>query len=92
MVLLQPFLTRLGRVVLALNHPIGDFSRGRRIELEVINDARFEPSLAGIEPGERVQLERLGYFCADPDSTPARPVFNRTVTLRDTWAKVKARG
>ena len=60
--------------------------------LEVINDARLEPSLAGLEPGERVQLERLGYFCADPDTTPERPVFNRTVTLRDTWAKVKARG
>jgi glutaminyl-tRNA synthetase len=60
--------------------------------LEVINDARLEPSLADLEPGERVQLERLGYFCADPDTTPERPVFNRTVTLRDTWAKVKARG
>ncbi len=60
--------------------------------LEVINDARLEPSLAGLEPGERVQLERLGYFCADPDTTRERPVFNRTVTLRDTWAKVKARG
>ena len=60
--------------------------------LEVINDARLEPSLAGLEPGERVQLERLGYFCADPDTTPERPVLNRTVTLRDTWAKVKARG
>ena len=60
--------------------------------LEVINDARLEPSLAGLEPGERVQLERLGYFCADPDTTPERQVLNRTVTLRDTWAKVKARG
>jgi len=60
--------------------------------LETIDDARLEPSLAGLEPGERVQFERLGYFCADPDTTPERPVFNRTVTLRDTWAKVKARG
>jgi len=60
--------------------------------LEVINDAMFEPSLAGLESGERVQLERLGYFCADPDTTLERPVFNRTVTLRDTWAKMKARG
>ena len=60
--------------------------------LDVINDARLEPSLAGLESGERVQLERLGYFCVDPDTTPERPVFNRTVTLRDTWAKVKARG
>ena len=42
--------------------------------------------------GTRVQFERLGYFCVDKDTTPARPVFNRTVTLRDTWAKVQARG
>jgi glutaminyl-tRNA synthetase len=60
--------------------------------LEVIEDARLEPSLGALEPGQRVQLERLGYFCADPESTPERPVFNRTVTLRDTWAKMKARG
>ena len=60
--------------------------------VEVVIDAKLEPSLAVLEPGERVQLERLGYFCVDPDSTPERPVFNRTVTLRDTWAKVKARG
>jgi glutaminyl-tRNA synthetase len=60
--------------------------------LEVISDARLEPSLASLSPGDRVQFERLGYFCVDPDSTPERPVFNRTVTLRDTWAKVKARG
>ena len=60
--------------------------------LEVISDARLEPSLATLSPGDRVQLERLGYFCADPDTTPERPVLNRTVTLRDTWAKVKAKG
>jgi glutaminyl-tRNA synthetase len=60
--------------------------------LEVINDAKLEPSLGNLEPGQRVQLERLGYFCADPDTTPEHPVFNRTVTLRDTWARVKARG
>ena len=60
--------------------------------LEVISDARLEPSLASLSAGDRVQLERLGYFCADLDTTPDRPVFNRTVTLRDTWAKVKARG
>ena len=60
--------------------------------LEVIDDAWLEPSIAAFGPGDRFQLERLGYFCVDPDSTPARPVLNRTVTLRDTWAKVKARG
>ncbi len=57
--------------------------------LEVLKDCRLEPSLAGAEPGERVQFERLGYFCVDPDSRPGAPVFNRTVTLRDTWAKIE---
>ncbi len=57
--------------------------------LEVIRSARLEPGLAGAAVGSRYQFERLGYFCVDPDSTPDRPVFNRTVTLRDTWARVK---
>ena len=43
-------------------------------------------------PASRFQFERLGYFCVDPDSTPGKPVFNRTVTLRDTWAKIEKRG
>ncbi len=60
--------------------------------LERIRDARVEPSLAQIKAGEAVQFERQGYFCADPDSKPGRPVFNRTVGLRDTWAKVSAGG
>jgi glutaminyl-tRNA synthetase len=48
-----------------------------------------EPSLAGATPGSKYQFERLGYFCADlKDSSGERPVFNRTVTLRDTWAKI----
>ena len=50
---------------------------------------RVEPSLAGAAPGEVYQFERLGYFCVDPDAAPGRPVFNRTVTLRDTWAKIQ---
>ena len=58
----------------------------------VVTGAFVEPSLAGAEPGETVQFERLGYFAADPDSEPGRPVFNRTLTLKDTWAKVQARG
>jgi len=71
----------------------GDFLANLKPDsLEVIKNARLEPSLATLGPGDRVQLERLGYFCADPDTTPERPVFNRTVTLRDTWAKVKAKG
>jgi glutaminyl-tRNA synthetase len=56
--------------------------------LQVLRDARLEPSLAGAAPGATFQLERLGYFCVDPDSRDAHPVLNRTVTLRDTWAKI----
>ena len=48
-------------------------------------------TIAGAEPGETVQFERLGYFAADPDSRPGQLVFNRTLTLKDTWAKVQAR-
>ncbi len=60
--------------------------------LEIIADARVEPSLAGRNAGDAVQFERQGYFCPDIDSTPERPVFNRTVGLRDTWAKVAGGG
>ena len=57
--------------------------------LEVRTGCKLEPSLAGTPPGETVQFERLGYFCVDRDSTPGTLVFNRAVTLRDTWAKVQ---
>jgi glutaminyl-tRNA synthetase len=57
--------------------------------LEVISNAKLEPSLANATVGSRYQFERLGYFCVDPDSTPGRQVFNRTVALKDTWAKVE---
>ena len=60
--------------------------------LEIVNDCRVEPSLAGAKPGDRFQFERQGYFCVDPDSSNGRLVFNRTVTLRDTWAKIEKRG
>jgi glutaminyl-tRNA synthetase len=60
--------------------------------LEVVADARLEPSLAKLKVGEAVQFERQGYFCLDRDSTPDKLVFNRTVGLRDTWAKVSAVG
>ncbi|MFH2102627.1 MAG: glutamine--tRNA ligase/YqeY domain fusion protein [Chloroflexota bacterium] len=56
--------------------------------LEVLAGCRLEPGLAAAAPGDKVQFERNGYFCADLDSTPGRPVFNRTVPLRDTWAKI----
>jgi glutaminyl-tRNA synthetase len=59
--------------------------------LEIIEDAKVEPFLAGAEPLSRYQFERLGYFCVDPDSTPAKLVFNRTVALRDTFAKIEKR-
>ena len=60
--------------------------------LEVVAAAKVEPSLADARPGERFQFERLGYFAVDPDSEPETPVFNRTVSLRDTWAKVNKGG
>ena len=60
--------------------------------LEVVAGAKLEPSLANIPVGVTVQLERLGYFCVDRETTADRPVFNRTITLRDTWAKVQAKG
>ena len=58
--------------------------------LEVVN-ALAEPALADANPGDRYQFERLGYFCADPDSKPGAPAFNRTTTLRDTWARISQR-
>ncbi len=58
--------------------------------LVTLTDCRLEPSLAMAKPGDRFQFERLGYFCVDPDSKPGAPVFNRTVTLRDTWAKIES--
>ena len=60
--------------------------------LEVVADAKVEPSLADARPGERFQFERLGYFAVDPESETGSPVFNRTVSLRDTWAKVSKGG
>jgi glutaminyl-tRNA synthetase len=57
--------------------------------LEVLPCCYVEPSLKGKDPGYRCQFERLGYFCVDPDSTEERLVFNRTVTLKDTWAKIQ---
>jgi glutaminyl-tRNA synthetase len=58
--------------------------------LVVVPAAKVEPALAFVRPGDRVQFERLGYFCADPESSQGHLVFNRTVTLRDTWAKIEA--
>jgi glutaminyl-tRNA synthetase len=59
--------------------------------LEVLTGCRLEPSLAAAS-GAALQFERQGYFCRDPDSTPERPVFNRTVALRDAWARLQTKG
>ena len=60
--------------------------------LETLSACQIEPSLAGAKPGTRYQFERQGYFCVDPDSTNDKLVFNRTVTLKDTWAKIEKKG
>ena len=57
--------------------------------LELLKQCFVEPCLAGAKSGDRFQFERMGYFCMDRDSTKEKPVFNRTVTLRDTWAKIE---
>jgi glutaminyl-tRNA synthetase len=59
--------------------------------LETLPACPVEPGLASARPGDRFQFERIGYFCVDPDSSPGRPVFNRTVSLRDTWARIEQR-
>lgn len=68
-----------------------DFISGMNPDsLEILSDCKLEPSLAQAEAGFPYQFERIGYFCADSrDSSPARPVFNRIVTLKDTWAKIQ---
>ena len=60
--------------------------------LQVLNGARFEPAILGDNSPAPVQFERQGYFARDPDSSPTKPVFNRTVGLRDTFAKELAKG
>jgi glutaminyl-tRNA synthetase len=60
--------------------------------LEVLSGCKAEPSLRDAAAGTRYQFERLGYFCVDPDSTPEKLVFNRTIGLRDTWSKIEQRG
>jgi glutaminyl-tRNA synthetase len=70
--------------------PIGDILDNLNPKsLEVIPDAKLEPSLATAKVEDRYQFERVGYFCLDPDSTPAHLVFNRTLPLKDSWAKIE---
>jgi glutaminyl-tRNA synthetase len=99
--LIDKLMTLVGELVLAGNQ-IVQFStddeheaegRDWRTELnphslEVLRAAQAEPSLASAAPGTRVQFERLGYFCVDIDSRPGALVFNRTVSLRDAWARI----
>ena len=68
--------------------PLDDLNPGSFAQ---VTGCRIEPSLADAKPGSRFQFERLGYFCVDPDSCPGAPVFNRTVTLKDTWAKISSK-
>jgi glutaminyl-tRNA synthetase len=74
----------------------GDFPEGGSYldnlnpnSLEIVSEAKLEPSLAGAKPEDRFQFERVGYFCVDRDSTPGKLVFNRTLPLRDSWAKIE---
>jgi len=60
--------------------------------LQVITSCKVEPGLAGSRPGDRFQFLRQGYFCVDPDSREEELVFNRTVSLKDTWAKIEKKG
>ena len=93
----QPAEVRLYDVLFSRADPLdvpegGDYlSSLNPRSLEVVPGAWVEPALAGAAPGTQVQFERIGYFCADADSTPDAPVWNRTVTLRDSWAKIAAR-
>jgi glutaminyl-tRNA synthetase len=57
--------------------------------LEILSGAKLEPSLAHAQLEDRFQFERVGYFCLDPDSTPGSLVFNRTLPLKDSWAKIE---
>ena len=74
----------------------GDFEEGESVlsnlnpnSLEILLDAKLEPSLANAKLEDRFQFERVGYFCLDPDSTPGSLVFNRTLALKDSWAKIE---
>ncbi len=79
------------RPLFKVENPRGVLEHLNPDSLEVLRGGKLEPALAEVESGQTVQFERLGYFCADPTGTRAAPVFNRTVTLRDTWARIQKR-
>ena len=85
---------RLYDRLFSVPHPAADKERDfvehlNPESLQVIDGAFVEPGLQDLEPGTHMQFERTGYFVVDPDSTPEAPVFNRAVTLRDTWARIE---
>jgi len=74
----------------------GNFAEGEDVlsnlnpnSLEILTEAKLEPSLANAKLEDRFQFERVGYFCLDPDSTEGKLVFNRTLPLKDSWAKIE---
>jgi glutaminyl-tRNA synthetase len=95
-----PAEVRLYETLFTVEHPMGEAAE-QGVEYTsflnpgsetVLTACRVEPSLATAEPGTAFQFERLGYFAVDPESKPGALVFNRTVTLRDEWAKVQKKG
>ena len=90
-----PAEARLYDVLFQVEDPLGeavdgDFTASMNPDsLKVVRDCKLEPSLASTQPGDRVQFERLGYFCLDPDATRGSLVFNRTLALKDSWAKIE---
>ena len=90
-----PAEVRLYDRLFTVENPMADDDMHKHLNprsLEVLTGSVVEPSLAAAAPGDRVQFERLGYFCADLDSRPGALVFNRTITLKDTWAAQSAKG
>jgi glutaminyl-tRNA synthetase len=86
-----PAEVRLYDRLFTLENPAGDSWKESLNpgSLEVLRECRVEPGLANVRPQDRFQFERMGYFCVDDDSRTGALVFNRTVTLRDTWAKIE---
>jgi glutaminyl-tRNA synthetase len=96
----RPAEVRLYETLFTVEDPMRQAAAEGRDQSDYLNPASFtvlhgcrvEPSLADVAAGTALQFERLGYFAADPDAKPGTPVFNRTVTLRDEWAKIQKRG
>ena len=90
----KPVTVRVYDRLWKVEDPTGDVEKELNpSSLEILANSQVEPAVAAMQPGERCQFERLGYFIADArDSTPGSPVFNRIIGLRDSWAKVVAKG